>query len=82
MRSGLLTEDDMRRAADTMGPGTLAMLMVYENTWAVPFVAAARDAGGELIAGVRMPTQDVIDALAAIEAADARQRVAMTPARG
>ena len=53
----------MREAAGTMEPGTLAVLIVYENTWAVPFVAAARDAGGELIAGARIPAQDVMDAL-------------------
>ncbi len=82
VRSGLLTESDMRRAADTMMPGTLAVLIVYENTWALPFVAAARDGGGEMIAGARMPTQDVINALAAIETADERQPVVMTSARG
>src|SRR5688500_14783913 len=38
VRSGLLTEDDMREAAEAMQPGTLAALIVYENTWAVPFV--------------------------------------------
>ena len=50
--------------------GTLAALLVYENTWAIPFVAAAREAGGELVAGARIPAQDVMDALDALEAAD------------
>jgi hypothetical protein len=67
-RSGLLSEDDMREAANAMRPGTVAALIVYENTWAIPFVAAAREAGGELIAGGRIPAQDVMDVLEALEA--------------
>jgi hypothetical protein len=68
VRSGLLTEDDMREAAGAMQPGTLAVLIVYENTWAVPFVAAAMESGGQLIAGARIPAQDVMDALDALDA--------------
>ncbi|MCW2533256.1 MAG: hypothetical protein JWP62_2826 [Blastococcus sp.] len=85
VRSGLLTEDDMREAAGTMRPGTLAVLIVYENTWAVPFVAAARNSGGEMIASARIPAQDVMDALDALEATeapDSRQPVAATPSGG
>jgi hypothetical protein len=85
VRSGLLTEDDMREAAAAMAPGTLAVLIVYENTWAVPFVAAAMESGGELIAGARIPAQDVMDALDALEANSApesRQPVAATPSGG
>ena len=66
-RSGLLADDDMRQAADALQPGTLAVLIVYENTWAIPFVAAARESGGELVAGARIPAQDVMDALTALE---------------
>jgi hypothetical protein len=71
VRSGLLTEDDMREAAGAMQPGTLAVLIVYENTWAVPFVAAAMQSGGQLIAGARIPAQDVMDSLGALEAREA-----------
>ena len=35
------------------GARTTGALIVYENTWAIPFVAAARESGGELIAGAR-----------------------------
>ena len=66
-RSGLLSDDDLREAANALRPGTVAALIVYENTWAIPFVAAAREAGGELIAGGRIPAQDVMDALEALE---------------
>ena len=88
VRSGLLSDDDMQEAANAMEPGTLAVLIVYENTWAIPFVAAARESGGELIAGARIPAQDVMDALDALDAADPleapeiRQPVAATPIGG
>ena len=67
-RSGLLADDDMNEAAQAMEPGSLAALIVYENTWAIPFVAAARESGGEMVAAGRIPAQDVIDALDALDA--------------
>lgn len=69
-RSGLLSDDDIRETAGVLEPGTLAALIVYENTWAIPFVAAAREAGGEMVASARIPAQDVMDALDALEAAE------------
>jgi len=69
-RSGILGDDDLQQAADAMEPGTLAALIVYENLWAIPFVAAARESGGELVAGGRIPAQDVMDALEALEATE------------
>ena len=63
------------------GIGT-AYPVLYAVTWAVPFVAAAMDAGGELIAGARIPARDVIDALDALEAPEARQPVAAAPSGG
>ena len=84
-RSGLLTDEEMHEAAATMQPGTLAVLIVYENTWAVPFVAAAMASGGELIAGARIPAplvMDALDALEAIGAPESRQPVSATPSGG
>lgn len=66
-RSGLLGDDDLREAAEAMEPGTVAALIVYENSWAIPFVRAARNSGGEVIASARIPAQDVMDALEALE---------------
>ncbi|MFN8105711.1 MAG: DUF6325 family protein [Acidimicrobiia bacterium] len=68
-RSGLVGDDDVAEAANAMEPGTVAVLLVYENSWARPFVAAARDAGGQMIASQRLPAQDVMAALDAMETA-------------
>jgi hypothetical protein len=67
-RSGLLGDDDVRDAGSAMEPDTLAALIVYENTWAIPFVAAARASGGELVASARIPASDVMATLDALEA--------------
>jgi hypothetical protein len=66
-RSGLLGDDDLDEAAAAMEPGTIGVMLVYENAWAGLFVAAARRAGGEMIATARIPAQDVLDALDALE---------------
>jgi hypothetical protein len=70
-RSGILADDDLLQVAQAMQPGTLAALIVYENTWAIPFVAAALESGGSLIAGGRIPAQDVMEVLDALEALEA-----------
>jgi hypothetical protein len=43
-------------------------MIVYENRWAAPFVAAVRRNGGVVVDNQRIPVQDVIDALDAVEA--------------
>jgi Family of unknown function (DUF6325) len=67
--SGLLGEDDAAKAAEEIEPGSAAVMIVYENRWAAPFVAAVRRNGGVPVAFERIPAQDLIDALDAAEAA-------------
>src|SRR5829696_879971 len=67
--SGLLGEEDVTAAAEAIDPGTAAVLIVYENRWAAPFIAAVRRNGGIPIAFERISTQDLIDALDAAETA-------------
>ena len=71
-RSGLLGDDDIQEAGTALSPGTTAALIVFENAWAAPFVAAARENGGEMIASMRIPAQDVIDALDALDSEEVR----------
>lgn len=66
-RSGLLGDDEVSEAAEAMEPGTVAALIVYENTWAIPFVAAARNSGGEVIASARIPATEVMAAIEKLE---------------
>ena len=68
-QSGLLGDDDIAEASNALEPGTVAALIVYENTWAIPFVRAARNAGAEVVATARIPADVVIEVLEAAEAA-------------
>jgi dihydroorotase-like cyclic amidohydrolase len=68
-RSGLISDADMEEAAAAMRPDTVAALIIYENSWAIPFVTAARKSGGEVIASQRIPASDVIEALDSLELA-------------
>ena len=67
--SGLLGDEDARAAAESLDPGSAGVLLMYENRWAAPFAAAVRRNGGVLVANQRIPVQDVIEALDAVEAA-------------
>ena len=67
--SGLLGDEDVATAADAIEPGSAAVMIVYENRWAGPFVAAVRRNGGIPVAFERIPAQDLIDALDAADAA-------------
>jgi hypothetical protein len=68
--SGLLGDDDVEEAGNALEPGTSAALLVYENSWAGPFAAAVRRSGGQLVASGRIPVQDVLAALDAVEASE------------
>lgn len=69
-RSGLMGDDDIAEAAKALEPGRAAALLVYENTWAIPFIAAARGADAEVVATARIPSDVVMAVLDDLEAAD------------
>lgn len=66
--SGLLSDEDMGEAAQALEPGTSAALLVFENRWAAPFASVMRRSGGQLVASGRIPIQDILAALDAVEA--------------
>ena len=63
----LLSEDDVLAVAEAIEPGTTAAVLVWENTWAVPFATAVRHSGGQLVAGGRIPIQALAAAIEADE---------------
>lgn len=67
-RSGLIGPDDLADAASVLDPGTVAVVLLYENAWAAPFVAAAHGEGGQLVVSSRLTAQEILDALDAVEA--------------
>ena len=63
----ILAADDVEHLAAAMDPGTVAGVIVWENLWAAPFGAAARKAGGQVVAFGRIPIQAIIASLEADE---------------
>lgn len=63
---GLLNDEDIEMAAEVLEPNSSAAFLVWEDRWAKEFAEAVRAAGGELIAGERIPHQIVAEAFAAV----------------
>lgn len=72
VESGLLDDDDVAKSAGLVGAGDAVALLLYENTWAGPFVSALRRQGAEVVASGRIPADEVIAALDALESEPAR----------
>ena len=66
----ILAEEDVIHLAAAMEPDSMAGVLVWENSWAAPFGAAVRRAGGQLIADGRIPIQAIIASIEADELTD------------
>jgi hypothetical protein len=64
-RTDLLADAELRRTASVMHTGHLAVLVLYEVTWATRFCKATRESRGELVASGRLQGEDLEAALAA-----------------
>lgn len=61
---GMLSEHDLELAALALRPGTTGVVIVTEDRWAEPLSTAAQRAGGQIIAGDRIPPFRVESVLA------------------
>ena len=61
---GMLTDHDIQLASLAVRPGTTGVVIVTEDRWAEPLSNAARRAGGQIIAGDRIPASRVESILA------------------
>jgi hypothetical protein len=66
----VLALEDLDRIVEAIEPGATAAVLVWENTWAAPFATAARQAGGQLVASGRIPTQALVATLEAAAEGD------------
>jgi hypothetical protein len=67
--SGLLGDQDMQTAGEAIEPGSAAVMILYENRWAAPFVAAVRRNGGVPVAFERVGADDIANLVEAEPAA-------------
>jgi uncharacterized membrane protein len=63
--AGLLAEEDVEAAAEVLEPGSSALLLVWENTWAAALATAIRESGGQLVSSGRIPVNAILSALEA-----------------
>lgn len=68
-QTGMIGDDDLRVAVEAMEPGTVAIMIVFENRWAAPFVSAVHRNGGQLLAYERVSAQDLLEAAEALDVA-------------
>lgn len=66
---GILTDEDITYAAQSLEPNSSAALLVWEDTWAGPFAAAVREANGVIIEGARIPREIIEQAIDALTGA-------------
>jgi Family of unknown function (DUF6325) len=67
--SGLLDDSDVGQIAAAMQPGSVAVVVIYENRWVLGLVDAWRHDGARLIADGGISADDLVAALDATEPA-------------
>jgi hypothetical protein len=67
VESGLLGDDDLAESTSLADAGDAVAVLLYENAWAGPFVSALRRQGADVVASGRIPADEVIAALEALE---------------
>jgi hypothetical protein len=65
--SGLLDESDVGEISAAMQPGSVAVVVIYENLWALGVADAWRRDGARLIASGGLSASDILTALDAVE---------------
>lgn len=65
--SGLVDREDIDEAGQVLADGRIAVLVVYENSWAAPLVGALRRSGAQVVAGGRITVDELVGALDATE---------------
>ena len=63
----LLSDSDLKQIAEDLDPGSSALVVVFENTWAARLARAIRESHGQLLSLERIPRDSVLTALAALE---------------
>jgi len=64
---GLLDAEDVEALGDDLELNSSIALIVWENTWAAPFLAALEGSGAVLLDQSRIPREAVLSALASAE---------------
>ena len=63
----LLSEEEILEIATNLKPGSTALVIVWENTWAGRLASAIRESDGQVVALERIPREDVLNVIAALQ---------------
>jgi hypothetical protein len=63
---GLLSEDDIALACGALKPSTTALILVVEDRWAQLLSDAAREGGGRIVGGERIPRHRIAHSLRSV----------------
>ncbi|GII98894.1 hypothetical protein CLV28_2681 [Sediminihabitans luteus] len=66
---GLAGEEDLQEVAESLEPGTSALVLVVEHTWSRGFVGAVTASGAAVLQSTRIPA-DVVNEVAALAGAE------------
>ncbi|GAA2748100.1 MULTISPECIES: DUF6325 family protein [Kitasatospora] len=64
----LIGPEDAQEAAELLQPGTVAVIVLIEHVWAEEAAQALRAVGGRIASGVRIPPENIEEAVRAAEA--------------
>ncbi|MFJ7416220.1 DUF6325 family protein [Streptomyces sp. NPDC098077] len=64
----LLSDQDLEKVSDGLTPGSSALVLAWENTWAARLATAIRESDGELALLERIPRDSVTEAVTALRA--------------
>ena len=68
--TGMIGSEDAAVAGEGLEAGEAAVLLCFENSWAAPFVTSVMRNGGRVLGFERIPAEDLIETLEALEAAE------------
>jgi uncharacterized protein DUF6325 len=58
-RGGVITDEDLKAAADRLGPNSSAGILVWEDLWALRLTGALENSGAQVLDLVRVPREFV-----------------------
>jgi uncharacterized membrane protein len=61
--TGMFGQSDVEVVGEALEPGDTAIAILFENTWAKPFISAVRSKGGQVIATGRVTVDELAAAL-------------------
>ncbi|WAL71038.1 DUF6325 family protein [Kitasatospora sp. YST-16] len=64
----LIGPEDAQEVAELLEPGSSALIVLIEHLWAAEAAAALRAVGGRIASGVRIPPENIEEAVRAAEA--------------